>query len=105
MAFRNDPIVIGLRPERQTSTAPPPPSPRENRPTVPIAEVPSTDPTGATLDECRAAYAEFRELAIRTERRWQWIAAITGASGLGLGVAFGLWQGKRHVPTALPGAK
>jgi hypothetical protein len=102
MAFRNDPIVIGLRPGRQTNSAPPPESPREGRPD---SEVPPVDPAGTKVEQCRAAYAEFRELASRTERRWQWIATITGASGIGLGVAIGIWQGKQRALAALPGSK
>ncbi len=97
MAFRNDPLVGGL------GTQPTPATPRsqvqrEGRPD------PQPQPTdaGATAEECRLAYAEFRELAARTERRWQWIAAISGAAGLGLGAALGVWQARRHVTPALP---
>ena len=91
MAFRNDPIVVGLRPEQTTSNAG---AQREGRPDA--AE--PVDPAEA----CRQAYAEFRELATKTERRWRWIAAITGVAGIGLGAAVGVWQGRRHALAALP---
>lgn len=95
MAFRNDPIVVGLRPNAAT----PSPGPEVQREGQPAATPPPTDPAEA----CRQAYAEFRELATRTERRWQWIAAISGAVGIGLGAAVGVWQGRRHASTtALP---
>ena len=99
MAFRNDPIVVGLR----SGPAPSPPSPdvqREGRPGTapPGAPTNPADPA----ETCRQAYAEFRELATKTERRWQWIAAISGAAGLGLGAAVGVWQGRRRANAALP---
>lgn len=97
MAFRNDPVVVGLRTDGPKPT-PPVGGPREQKPT-PGAE--PVDP-GASADECRQAYAEFRELAAKTERRWQWIAAISGAAGVGLGAALGLWQGRRSAVAALP---
>jgi len=53
-------------------------------------------------EACRQAYTEFREMAAKTERRWQWIAAISGAAGLGLGAAVGVWQGRRRANAALP---
>ena len=99
MAFRNDPIIVGLRPG--PTTTPPSAGPsREGRP----PEVPPADPVNPTdpAEACRQAYAEFRELATKTERRWRWIAAITGAAGLGLGAAVGVWQGRRRANTALP---
>ncbi len=97
MAFRNDPVVVGLG-TKQTPSTPRSQVQREGRPD------PQPQPTdaGATAEECRLAYAEFRELAARTERRWQWIAAISGAAGLGLGAALGVWQARRHVTPALP---
>lgn len=102
MAFRNDPIVIGLR----DSGAPGNVRPKPDKPNTDGGARPGPDPpgtdTGATAEECRAAYAEFRELAAKTERRWRWIAAISGAVGVGLGVAIGAWQGSRRAIAALP---
>lgn len=95
MAFRNDPTVVGLRPGSATPRSE---AQREGRPDAAAPAAPSADPA----EECRQAYAEFRELAAKTERRWQWIAAITGATGMGLGVAVGVWQGRRRANTALP---
>lgn len=99
MAFRNDPIVVGLRPG-PTASPPSAGPPREGHPpnATPTDPVTPADPAEA----CRQAYAEFRELAAKTERRWQWIAAITGAAGLGLGAAVGVWQGRRRANAALP---
>ena len=57
---------------------------------------------GATAEECRQAYADFRALSAKTERRWQWIAAISGTAGLGLGAALGVWQARRRTTAALP---
>ena len=97
MAFRNDPVVVGLG-TKQTASPP--------RPEIQPERSPNAQPQpadgGATAEECRQAYAEFRELAARTERRWQWIAAISGAAGLGLGAAVGVWQARRHATPALP---
>ena len=92
MAFRNDPIVVGLRPDPAPST----PRAEVHREGRPDAE--PVDPAEA----CRQAYAEFRELSTKTERRWRWIAAITGVAGVGLGAAVGVWQGRRHALAALP---
>ncbi|MCY1065617.1 hypothetical protein OV090_12625 [Nannocystis sp. RBIL2] len=41
--------------------------------------------TDATLQECLDSYTQFREYAARAQRRWRWIAAISGTAGLGLG--------------------
>ncbi|MBL8975960.1 MAG: hypothetical protein JNK56_35480 [Myxococcales bacterium] len=92
MAFRNDPIVIGL------GTTPRSGIQREGRPD---AEPTPTD-AGATAEECRQAYADFRALSAKTERRWQWIAAISGTAGLGLGAALGIWHARRRTTAALP---
>jgi hypothetical protein len=93
MAFKNDPIVIGLRAREGTPPGPP-------RDVDPAPVNPPVD-NGASAEECRVAYAEFRELAARTERRWRWIAAITGVAGIGVGAAVGVWQGSRRT-AALP---
>jgi hypothetical protein len=97
MAFRSDPIVVGLRPDSARAT-PRSEAQREGRPDAAAPADPAADPAEA----CRQAYAEFRELASKTERRWRWIAAITGATGLGLGAAVGVWQGRRRANAALP---
>jgi hypothetical protein len=93
MAFRNDPIVVGLHPGPTPSPTTGGPQ-REGRPDTAAPAEPA--------EACRQAYAEFRELAAKTERRWQWIAAITGAAGIGLGAAVGVWQGRRRANAALP---
>jgi hypothetical protein len=102
MAFRNDPTVVGLRPgsAKPATSTPRSETSREGKPdaAAPGAPVPPADPAEA----CRQAYTEFREMAAKTERRWQWIAAITGAAGLGLGAAVGVWQGRRRANAALP---
>ena len=98
MAFRNDPIVVGLGTEQ---TPPRSGAQREVRPDAGVR--PETPPDPA--EECRQAYAEFRELATKTERRWRWIAAISGAAGVGLGAAVGVWQARRGVAPALPKSK
>ena len=102
MAFRNDPTVVGLRPgsAKPATSTPRPETSREGKPgaAAPGAPVPPADPAEA----CRQAYTEFREMAAKTERRWQWIAAISGAAGLGLGAAVGVWQGRRRANAALP---
>ena len=94
MAFRNDPIVIGL------GTTPRSGIQREGRPDA--ESTPTPTDAGATAEECRQAYADFRALSAKTERRWQWIAAISGTAGLGLGAALGVWQARRRVTAALP---
>ncbi len=100
MAFRNDPTIVGLRPGSATSatSAPRSETSRDARPDATAPPGPAADPAEA----CRQAYAEFREMATKTERRWQWIAAIAGATGLGLGAAVGVWQGRRRANAALP---
>lgn len=104
MAFRNDPIIVDLRAGSDASAPSSPP--RNVRPTPKPEPTPNPNPgnteEGATADECRAAYAEFRELAVQTERRWHWIAVITGVAGIGLGAAVGVWQGQRRAVAALP---
>lgn len=94
MAFRNDPIVIGL------GTTPRSGIQREGRPEA--EPTPTPTDAGATAEECRQAYADFRALSAKTERRWQWIAAISGTAGLGLGAALGVWQARRRTTAALP---
>lgn len=104
MAFRNDPVVVGLGGRQRSSSTTRSQVQREGRPdTGGVGTIPAqpVDPA----EECRQAYAEFRELATRTERRWQWISAISGAAGLGLGAVIGVWQARRHAATALPESK
>ena len=61
--FQRDPAMIGLDP----------PTPR---------------PTGeATLEQCRDAYAQCRELSARAERRWTWVSVTGSVTGLALGAA------------------
>jgi hypothetical protein len=102
MAFRNDPVVVGLGTRKQATPTPRSTIQREGRPDGAGSE--PSDPVDPT-EECRRAYAEFRELATKTERRWQWVAAISGVAGLGLGAAMGVWQGRRHPVPALPESK
>ena len=117
MAFRNDPVVVGLGTKKKQATS----TPRSRilrdagdtgaRPAGGVGTRPAggdgakpADPVDAA-EECRQAYAEFRELSSKTERRWQWISAITGAAGLGLGATIGVWQARRHAAPALPQSK
>ena len=116
MAFRNDPVVVGLGPKKQATSSPRSKIQRDAggigaRP----AGGPGTRPAGGAgakpadpvdaAEECRQAYADFRALSSKTERRWQWISAISGAAGLGLGAAIGVWQARRHIAPALPESK
>ena len=119
MAFRNDPIIVGLGTKKQATSTPRSGVQRDVKPGAgtkpgggakPDAGVkpdagakPETSPDPA--EECRQAYADFREVAARTERRWQWIAAISGAAGVGLGAAVGVWQARRRAAPALPESK
>lgn len=127
MAFRNDPVIVNLRspaaapsavtpprdvgpkpkPQPQPTPVPTPtPTPMPTpTPTPPPSPSPSDPPypeVGATAEECRVAYTNYRVLAIQTERRWRWIAAISGVAGLGVGAALGAWQGHRRATAALP---
>lgn len=101
MAFRNDPIIVGLGTKKPATSTPRSGIQREGRPDTGTKPESPPDPA----EECRQAYAEFRELATKTERRWRWIAAISGAAGVGLGAAVGVWQGRRHAVPALPESK
>ena len=118
MAFRNDPVVVGLGTKKQATSTPRakvigarPAGGAGARPAGGAGTRPAggdgakpADPVDAA-EECRQAYADFRELSGKTERRWQWISAITGAAGLGLGAAIGVWQARRHAAPALPQSK
>lgn len=105
MAFRHDPVVVGLRPGTQTTSTP---RSRVGRPGDPGYGGPAQPsghaaPTPESDDaRCRAEYTEYREFAAQTQRRWRWIAAISGVAGLGVGVAVGTWQGGRRASRALP---
>ena len=108
MAFRNDPVVVGLGPKKQATSSPRSKIQRDAggigaRPAGGDGAKPA-DPVDAA-EECRQAYADFRALSSKTERRWQWISAISGAAGLGLGAAIGVWQARRHIAPALPESK
>ena len=117
MAFRNDPIIVGLGTKKQATSTPrsgiqrdvkpgagAKPDPKPDVGAKPNAGIkPETPPDPA--EECRQAYADFREVAARTERRWQWIAAISGAAGVGLGAVVGVWQARRSAAPALPESK
>ena len=123
MAFRNDPVVVGLGTKKQATSTPRAKVQRDaggvGRPAGGAGARPAggagTRPAGGdgakpadpvdAAEECRQAYADFRELSGKTERRWQWISAITGAAGLGLGAAIGVWQARRHAAPALPQSK
>ena len=116
MAFRNDPVVVGLGTKKKATSSTRSKSQRDaggigarpaggagTRPAGGAGAKPA-DPVDAA-EECRQAYADFRALSSKTERRWQWISAISGAAGLGLGAAIGVWQARRHIAPALPESK
>jgi hypothetical protein len=47
---------------------------------------PAPPPTGeASLEECRDAYAQCKELSARAERRWTWVSVIGSVTGVALG--------------------
>ena len=116
MAFTHDPMVVGLRPGPQTTSTPraafgrnvgptpptPPKPPGPARPSEQGTPTPVPGEPGATAEECRVELTNFRVYAAQRERRLQWLAVISGLSGLGVGLALGAWQGSRSAVIELP---
>lgn len=105
MAFKLDPVVVGLRPgTTPRSRVGLPNNPGTNGPARPSGHAAPAPAPAPEADDarCRAEYTEFREYTAKTQRRWRWIAAISGLAGLGIGVAVGSWQGGRSESRALP---
>ena len=116
MAFTHDPMVVGLRPGPQTTSTPragfgrpvgptPPKPPGPAQPGEQGAPTPVPGETAATAEQCRVEYTNFRVYAAQRERRLQWLAVISGLSGLGVGLALGAWQGSRRAVIELPEAE
>lgn len=49
-----------------------------------------------TLQECVDQYTQLIRFSTQTKRRWQWIAAISGAAGLSIGASLAVALRKRR---------